>query len=81
MALDLRGNFFSAQYLENKLTDFHLIYICIYIDKILFGIVTPPFWHICTKVMALDLRQKFVSAQYLENKSIDFYQILYMHSY
>ena len=27
MALDLSQNFVSAQYLENKLTDFHQIYI------------------------------------------------------
>ena len=38
LALDLRQNFDSAQYLENKLTDFIKIYICIHIDKIWPGI-------------------------------------------
>ena len=34
MALDLCQNFVSAQYLENKLTDFTKFYICIHIYKI-----------------------------------------------
>ena len=35
MALDLRQNFVSAQYLKIKLTDFFTkVYICIHIDKI-----------------------------------------------
>ena len=80
MALYLRKNFVSLQYLENKWTGFQL-YICIHIDKIQVGIVTHHFSHICTRVMALDLRQNFVSAHYLENKGIEFHQILYMHSY
>ena len=62
MALDLCQNLVSAQYLENKLTDFHqIIYICIYIDKIYVGIVTHGFSNICTSVMTLDLCQNFVS--------------------
>ena len=75
MALDLRQNFLSAQYLESKLTEFHKFYICILNDKILLGIVTHYFLHICTGVMALDLCQNFVSAQYLENLSTEFHQI------
>ena len=34
MALDLRQNFVSTKYLENKLTEFTKFYICIHIDKI-----------------------------------------------
>ena len=81
MALDLRRNFVSAQYLENQLVEFAKLYICIHIDKVSLGIVTQYFSEICTRVMALDLRQNFVSAQYLENILTDFHQILSMHSY
>ena len=77
MALDLRQNFVSAQYLENKLTEFHQIFIlCIHIDKISVWIVTHHFSYICTRVMALDLRHNFVYA--IENKSTDFHKILYI---
>ena len=65
MALDLHQNFVSAQYLENILTEFHQIDICIYIDKIYIGIVTHYFSHFCTRVMAFYLCQNLVSAQYL----------------
>ena len=34
MAFALRQKFVSTQYLENKLTQFHQIYICIDIDSI-----------------------------------------------
>ena len=51
MVLDLRQNFVSAQYLENKWTDFHHFYICIHIDKIYLGIVTRHFF--CTFVPEL----------------------------
>ena len=57
MALDLRQNFVSDHYLENKLIEFHQILYSVYIDKIYIGIVTHHFSHICTSVMALDLRQ------------------------
>ena len=60
MALDLLQNFVSAHYLENKLVDFHQILYMHIIDKILLGIVTRHFSHICTRAMALDLRQNFV---------------------
>ena len=69
MALDLRQNFVSAQYLKINLTEFHqILFICIHIHKIYVGIVTHHFSHICNRVMALDLHQNFESAQYLENK-------------
>ena len=74
MALDLCQNFVSAQYLENKLTEFHhILYMHSY-----FGLLLIIF---CTRVMALDLRQNFDSAQHLDNKLVEFHQILYMHSY
>ena len=74
-------NFVSAQYLENKLIDFHqILYMNLYWhDLVLDGYTS--FLHICTRVMAFDLRQNFVSAQYLENKLTDFHQILYGHLY
>ena len=65
MALDLRQNFFSAQYLENKMTYFQQILYYIDIDKFWLGVVTCHFSYICTRVMAPDLRQNFISAQYL----------------
>ena len=73
MALDLRKKFVSAQYLENKLTNFTKFDICIHIDKIYPGTVTSHFSHICTRVMALDLCQSFLSAQYLESKLTEFH--------
>ena len=66
MALDLSQKFVSAQYLENKWTEFHQIFICIHIDNIYLGISSRHFLQIFTRVMALDLRRNFVSAQYLE---------------
>ena len=74
MALNLRWNLVSTQYLENYMTYFHGIYICIHIDKIQIG-----FFGNCTRVMALYLCQNFVSAQYLENIG-RIHQILFMHS-
>ena len=71
MALDLSQKFVSAQYLENKWTEFHQI---VNIDNIYLGISTLHFLQIFTRVMALDLRQNFVSAQYLENKLTEFHQ-------
>ena len=61
MALDLFQNSASAQYLENKWTDFTKLYITIYTDKIYVWIFSCYFLQICTSVMALDLRQNFVS--------------------
>ena len=81
MALDLRQNFVSVQYLQNKWTEFHqILYMHSYCQDLRFDF-TCHFSHICTGVMALDLRQNFVSAQYHENKLTEFHQILYMHSY
>ena len=54
MALDLKQNFASAQYLENKLTEF---------DQTLY-LLHIIFTHY-TRVVALGLRQNFVFAQYL----------------
>ena len=81
MALDLFQNSVSAQYLENKWTDFTKLYITINTDKIYVWIFSCYFLHICTSVMALDLRQNFVSISIIENKWTEFHQILYMHSY
>ena len=67
MALDLRENFVSAQYLENKMVEFHQI-LCMHSSwQDLAWHVTHHFSHISIRVMALDLRRKFVSVQYLEN--------------
>ena len=80
MALDLRQNFVSVQYLENS-QNFTKFYICIHIDKICVWIVTHHFSHICTRVIALDLLRNFISAQYLENKWTEFDQTLYNYLY
>ena len=61
MALDLRQNFVSAQYLENKLTFFSKFYICIDIEKVWVGIVSCHFLLVCNRVMALELCQNFIS--------------------
>ena len=65
MALDLCQNLVSAQYLENKLTDFHqIIYIYIYVFILIrsrLGLLHMVFSNICTSVMTLDLCQNFVS--------------------
>ena len=58
LALDLRQNFVSIHFLENKWTEFHLILYILHIDKIY--IVTHHFPH--------DLSQNFAVVQYLENK-------------
>ena len=55
--IDLRLNFVFAQYLENKLTEFHQFYMCINIDKIYVKIISCHFSHICARVMALDLSE------------------------
>ena len=68
MALYLRQNFITAQYLENKLTEFHQ-FLFIY------------FFIIYNRVMALDLCQNFDSAQYLENKFTELGQTLYNYLY
>ena len=75
MAIDLRQNFISAQYIENKLKEFH-IYICMHIDfdKILGAIVTCHFSLICNRVMTAELCHIFVSTQYLEKNWIEFDQ-------
>ena len=51
MALDFRQNFVSAHYLENKLADFHQIFICIHIDRsslglmhVIFQTFVPELW-------------------------------------
>ena len=79
MALDLRRNFVSAQYLENKLTESHQVVDMYSYCQELRSDWYTIFLHICIRVMAFDLRQNFVSAQYLENKLTEFHQILYMH--
>ena len=56
LALDFLQIVVSAQYLENKLTNFTKFCICIHIDKIVLEIVTRHFSHNCTLVVALDLR-------------------------
>ena len=63
MALDLCQNLVSAQYLENKLTDFHqIIYIYVFIlIRSRLGLLHMVFSNICTSVMTLDLCQNFVS--------------------
>ena len=63
MALDLCQNLVSAQYLENKLTDFHqIIYIYVFIlIRSMLGLLHMVFSNICTSVMTLDLCQNFVS--------------------
>ena len=63
MALDLCQNLVSAQYLENKLTDFYqIIYIYIFIlIRSRLGLLHMVFSNICTSVMTLDLCQNFVS--------------------
>ena len=76
MALGLRQNFVSIQYLENNWIEFHL-----HIYKIYIGMLHIIFSHICTRVMALNLGQNFLSVQYLQNKWTEFHQILYMQSY
>ena len=81
MALDLRQKFVSAQYLENKLTEFHqILFLHPYWQDLAWDCYSS-FSPICTRVMALYLRQNFVSAQCLENKRTEFHQILYMHLY
>ena len=51
MALDLLQNLVSAQYLENKWTDFdQTLYKTIFTDKICVAIVSCHFLHICTAV-------------------------------
>ena len=75
MAFDSSQNFVSAQYLENKLTEFcqtlcmHNLGCECYLSFFLF---------ICNRVMSLDLYQNFVSAEYLENNWTRFDQNLYM---
>ena len=63
MALDLCQNLVSAQYLENKLTDFHqIIYIYVFIlIRSRLVLLHMVFSNICTSVMTLDLCQNFVS--------------------
>ena len=68
MAVDLHQNLVSAQYLGNKLTDFHQIYILYASESNL--VLLPVIYDLFVTeiVMALDLWQNFVSAQYLKNK-------------
>ena len=80
MALDWSQNLVSAQYLENKWTEFHQILTRSIFARSRFGLLAVIFCLFVT-VTALDLCQNFVSTQYLENKWIDFHQILYMHLY
>ena len=47
-------NSFPLNILRTNCHKFTKFYICIYIDKIYVGIVTPHFSLICTRVMALD---------------------------
>ena len=70
MALGLRQNFVSIQYLENNWIEFHL-----HIYKIYIGMLHIIFSHICIRVMALKLGQNFLSVQYLQNKWTEFHQI------
>ena len=73
MTLDWCQNFFYAQYLENKLTEFHqILYMNMYsYQQDLAWDCYTSFLHICTRAMALDLRQNFVSAQYEQRISSD----------
>ena len=72
MALDLRQNFVSPEYLENKLTEFHQKFICVFIftrstlglSHIIFRTFVPELWH----VIYANLK-----------KFTKFYKILYMH--
>ena len=48
--LDSCQNFLSAQYLENKWTEFDQIFIHIYIGKILDGIVKGHFHKFCIQI-------------------------------
>ena len=78
MALDSPQIFISAQYLENKLTDFHqLVYIAFILTRstlgllhIIFRILVPRYGPLSTP--------EFCSPQYLENKLTEFHQILYV---
>ena len=74
MALDLHGNFVSAQYLETYWHFFTIFYICIHIDKILFRIVTCHFLKFVPELYGPLCSQNFISAQFPENKLTDIHQ-------
>ena len=81
MALELRQNVLSAQFLENKLTKDHEKFnIHSYLQDQRCDCYIY-FSQTCSRVMTLDLRQNFVSTQYHKIKLTEFHQILYMHSY
>ena len=81
MALDLRQQFVSAQYVEIKLTEFHqIIYMHSYWQDLACDCYTSFFaqlFHSYGPFMALDFRRNFVFAQYVENKLTEFYPNLY----
>ena len=77
MPFDLRQNFVSTQYLENKLTDFlQILYYAIILKKIYVGIVTHHFCSFEAELWPLISKKNF-SAQYLQEKWTDFDQTLY----
>ena len=81
MALGLLRNLVSAQYLWNKLTDFHQIHILYASESnlVLLPVIYDLF--VIEIVMALDLWQNFVSAQYLKGDgNPDDYYVLYERS-
>ena len=81
MALDLCQNFVSAQYLENKLTEFYqILYVHLYWQVLAWNYYTLFFAHLYQSYGPWFM-PNFTSAQYLENKLTEFHQILYMHSY
>ena len=63
MALYLRQNFVSAQYLENQMVEVHqVLYMHLPWQNLAWDCYRS-FSHMSTRVMALDLSQNFVSAQ------------------
>ena len=80
MALYLRQNFVSAQYLENQLVEFSTNYIYAFIlARSNWNCYTSFFKNLYQSYVPF-LRQNFVSAQHLEYQLVEFHQILCMHS-
>ena len=77
MALELRKSFVSAQYLENKSSEFQqILYVHSYWQDLAWDCYTSFFLIFIPELWHLDLGQSFISAQYLENKLREFHQIL-----
>ena len=75
MALDLRQNFVSAQYLENQLVEFHqILYMHSSGQDLAWDCYMSFFAHLY-RVMALYLCQNLVYPQYPKNKLTEIHQI------